>query len=213
MIFSLPVWVLFLNHFSGNWGQYVFLSWMPTNLKEELNFNLSASGFYSLLPFILMGITNIVAGWLSDFINNRHYIQKTISRKLFHIAATAVPATSLIVLGSLQFSAMQVITLFCLSIGFLGFAGGSSDVNFLDLTRHHTGTLFGMSNTIATIPGIVGVYFVGYVLDNTSNGWNIIFFLSAGIFMATLIFWLVFATADNVLDDLNDNEEEALIHD
>lgn len=45
-----------------------------------------------------------------------------------------------------------------------------------------TFSLFSVTNTFATIPGIAGVYITGYILEQTNYDWKIIFLLAAGIF-------------------------------
>jgi hypothetical protein len=49
-----------------------------------------------------------------------------------------------------------------------------------------------VTNTVATIPGIAGVYITGYILEQTNYDWRIIFLLAAGMFYSVfLIFCLV----------------------
>ena len=38
--------------------------------------------------------------------------------------------------------------------------------NFLDLAPQYAGLIMGFSNTIATIPGMIGPVIVGYVVQN-----------------------------------------------
>jgi hypothetical protein len=45
-----------------------------------------------------------------------------------------------------------------------------------------------VTNTFATIPGIVGVYITGYILQVTNYNWTIVFLLAAGVLLFSLLF-------------------------
>ena len=49
-------------------------------------------------------------------------------------------------------------------------AAGGFGVNHLDIAPRHAGVLMGLSNTAATIPGIVGVYVSGLILRRPARG-------------------------------------------
>jgi hypothetical protein len=39
---SAPFIVLIFNHFAWNWGTYIFLSWLPTYLKDVFHFDINS---------------------------------------------------------------------------------------------------------------------------------------------------------------------------
>lgn len=64
-------------------------------------------------------------------------------------------------------------------------------VNHLDIAPQHASVLMGISNTFGTIPGIVSPLLTGYlVVEQTTEEWKIVFFISAGIYLlGCLIYW------------------------
>ena len=57
----------------------------------------------------------------------------------------------------------------------------------------------GITNTIATVPGIIGVYVSGLILDATGS-WAIVFDVAAAIALFGLVFYLIFASGKRVFD-------------
>ena len=72
-------------------------------------------------------------------------------------------------------------------------------MNHLDIGPRYAGILLGFSNTAGTIPGIVGVTLTGMILDATGS-WQLVFLISAGIYILGLIVWWLFATGERVFD-------------
>ena len=54
-------------------------------------------------------------------------------------------------------------------------------------------------NTAGTIPGIVGVYVSGLILELTGS-WALVFEVTAGVTIFGLIFYLLFASGDKQFD-------------
>ncbi len=57
----------------------------------------------------------------------------------------------------------------------------------------------GLSNTAATIPGIVGVYVSGLIL-NATNSWTLVFQVAAGVYLFGMVFYLIFASSKRLFD-------------
>jgi MFS transporter, ACS family, solute carrier family 17 (sodium-dependent inorganic phosphate cotransporter), other len=72
-------------------------------------------------------------------------------------------------------------------------------VNHLDIAPHSAGTLMGITNTAATIPGIVGVYISGLILDVTGS-WALVFDVAAGVAIFGLVFYVIFASGKRVFE-------------
>lgn len=62
---------------------------------------------------------------------------------------------------------IAVFTL-CCAVGFTGFAFASYMINHADLAPDYAGTLFGITNTTATLPGFIAPIIVGAMTPDVS---------------------------------------------
>lgn len=64
-------------------------------------------------------------------------------------------------------------------------------VNYLDIAPQHASVMHGISNTIATISGIVSPTLTGYIVQNKlPSEWQIVFYIAAAIyFTGSVIYW------------------------
>ena len=69
----------------------------------------------------------------------------------------------------------------------------------MDIAPRHAGTLMGITNTAGTIPGIVGVYISGLILEETGS-WALVFQTTAGVTLFGLVFYLVFSSGKKLFD-------------
>ena len=58
------------------------------------------------------------------------------------------------------------VVLFSLALGMSALNTSSYNVNHLDIAPRYAGVLMGITNSAATIPGMVGPYVVGYLTNN-----------------------------------------------
>jgi len=190
--------VLGLNHFAYNWGYYVFASWLPTYLKNKLKFDLSSAGIISFLPYILMSFVGIPSGIAVDkAVKSGCNLLRM--RKIFQTLGTFLPAFFLILLSFLpNLSATSAIAIMISALVSAPFSAAGHTPNFIDISTKHAGALFSITNTFATIPGIVGVYFTGFILDSTNENWSIVFLLAASIYLVSMVLWLIFAKAEQI---------------
>jgi ACS family sodium-dependent inorganic phosphate cotransporter-like MFS transporter 5 len=58
--------------------------------------------------------------------------------------------------------------------------------------------LLGISNTLATVPGMLGPYVVGVLTNKnqTRHQWQIIFYIAAAIFVFGAVFFVIFGSGE-----------------
>ncbi|KAL3318865.1 hypothetical protein Ciccas_002456 [Cichlidogyrus casuarinus] len=68
-------------------------------------------------------------------------------------------------------------------MGFLSFAASGYSVNIVDIAPQYAGTIFGISNTFATIPGFISPLIVAEIIGETPtlNSWLKVFGLGAAL--------------------------------
>lgn len=197
LLSKAPTWAIIINHFCSNWGFYVILTWLPTYFKQALGADLSKVGIYTVLPWLVMFIMGNVAGWTADTLIKRGF-SITFVRKLMQSIGFFGAATFISFVGSAT-TIPQAVALMCCALGTGAFALSGFGVNHLDIGPRYAGILLGFSNTAGTIPGILGVTLTGMILDATGS-WQLVFMISAGIYVFGALVWLLFATGERVFE-------------
>jgi len=72
-------------------------------------------------------------------------------------------------------------------------------VNHMDIAPKYAGTLMGITNTAGTIPGIIGVFVSGLILELTGS-WALVFQVTAGVTLFGLVFFLMFSSSKKLFD-------------
>lgn len=199
-LLSMPVWAICAGHFGNNWGFYTLLTNLPTYLSNILHFSLKENGVVSALPYFFMAIGMPLCGFFADRMRRRHVGRTTIIRRIFHFIGQIVPAVCLVILGYIGCNVHSAVGLLIMALGSTSFASAGFQVNHIDISPSYAGILMGLSNTVATIPGIAAPYVVGLVTSGihpqTVFQWRQVFYISAAIYVATAVFYVIFASGE-----------------
>ena len=192
-----PVWAIIVSHFCNNWGGYVLLAWMPTYITQGLGVDFASVGLFSVVPSLCSFLFLNVAGWLADGLVKRGW-DVTTTRKTMQTIGFGGAATSLMFVGYIH-DAPSAIALMSFGSVLGACASGGFGVNHLDIAPRYAGVLMGLSNTAATIPGIIGIYVSGLILSATGS-WTLVFQVAAGIYLFGMIFYLIFASSKRLYE-------------
>jgi ACS family sodium-dependent inorganic phosphate cotransporter len=66
------------------------------------------------------------------------------------------------------------------------------------VSPRHAGIIFGISNTAATFPGIVGVALTGYLVDQTGS-YGSAFYLTSAVLVFGWFVYLILGTGKRIL--------------
>lgn len=195
---SLPVWAILVANAAGNYGAYMLLTQMPTYLKEVLKFDIKSNGLFSMIPYLAFWVMISLAGMFADLLIEREILTIKWTRKLFCAIGQCVPAGFLIGLGYMTcFQQPEAIALLTFSLAFCGFQFPSVFVNHGDIAPNYAGTIFGITNTGASIPGIIAPYVVASITVNKSQQeWLVAFYIAAVIYVLGVIFFLIFSDGE-----------------
>jgi len=197
LLSNTAVWAIIVNHFANNWGFYILLTWLPKYLSDALHFDLNNSGFIGQVPFLVLFFVVIFAGRSADLLIARG-VPLVKVRKLFQCLGLLCPALGLGILCIPGLSTVTALVVLILAVGLSGLATAGYGVNHLDISPRYAGILFGFSNTIATIPGIVGVSATGVILEKYD--WSVVWLIAVAVYVAGAIFYIIFAKAEKVFD-------------
>ncbi|XP_031769341.2 vesicular glutamate transporter 1 isoform X1 [Galleria mellonella] len=193
---SAPVWAIVMAHFSENWGVYTLLTFLPTFMKDVFKFETSQTGWVAAIPYLAMGIMLQVAGQLSDWLLRKSIMTRTNIRKLFNCGAF-LSQTIFMVAAAYASSVVGCIVFLTIAVGLGGFAWSGFGVNHLDVAPPHASVLMGLSNTLATLPGILSPPLAGAIVqDNTAEQWRIVFFITSAIYLVGAIVYGMFASGE-----------------
>ena len=191
------VLAVFVNHFCTNWGIYMMLAWLPSYFRDAQSLSVTSAGFYSAAPWLTMFVMTNIAGWAADRLRTRGY-SLTFVRKLMQSAGLAGSAVFFL-LALHADTPLIALSVMCGALAFIALTFSGYVPNFLDIAPRYADVLVGISNTFATIPGIVGVALAGWLLDQTGS-YAGVFMTVAAVQVFGAIIWLVYATGEQVID-------------
>lgn len=195
LLTSRATWAIFISHFCVTWGYFVLLTWLPTYFNQELGFELSASAFFSVLPWLAMFVCANLGGTIADGLLGRG-VPVTTVRKLMQTVGFLGPAAFLTVVA-ITSDPGAAIAAMTLALGLGSFSQSGVYANVSDVAPTYAGVLLGISNTFASLPGIIGVALTGSILEGTGS-WNTVFGLAVFFYVFGCTVFNLFATGRRV---------------
>jgi ACS family hexuronate transporter-like MFS transporter len=158
-------WVL-LSRFLFDPVFYFYMFWIPQYLARERGFSLDQIGKYYWIPFLVLGVSNILSGGLSDALVRRGWTPRKARAVLLSIAAFLTPVSWLASLAPNAAWALALMS--CLMA-----AHGLWISNFLGLLSdsfpsRSIATITGLTGTAGGIGGMLSNLVVGPLVDRFS---------------------------------------------
>ncbi|SAL46078.1 major facilitator transporter [Caballeronia udeis] len=190
------MWLVTFVDFCYGWLLWVYLTWLPSYLKESRGFDLKQLALFTALPLLAGVIGDTLGGTLSDL------IFKMTGRLRFARCSILVVGLG----GSLAFLVPMVSTanpltaVLFLSASFF-FLEITNPVLWtlpLDIAGKYAGTAGGMMNTGFGVAGMVSPVVFGYLIETTGS-YNVPFTISAcllGVGMVAALFINPLKTVD-----------------
>jgi len=91
------------------------------------------------------------------------------------------------------------VALMCGATAALAFCLGGFAPNSFDIAPQHADIIWGISNTFATVPGIIGVAATGWLVDRTGS-YSAPFLVTVGVSAAGALIFLGFASGRRLID-------------
>ncbi|KAK0396404.1 hypothetical protein QR680_001706 [Steinernema hermaphroditum] len=196
MLLSKPVWAVVWAHFCENWGFYTMLTALPRILSDLASYKLEKAGFVSALPYLLMGTVLLMSGQFADYLRKMRHWETVAVRKLFCVGGFLGQGIFML-LATFSTNSVYLIVFLTLSIGLGGLPWASFSVNHLDLAPQYAGHLMGVSNTVATLPGMISPIIVGFVVsDGSEQQWHVIFYLTAIVYFLGAVLYGLFGSGE-----------------
>ena len=191
LLVRVPVFALVCGHFASNWTLYVLLAWLPSYFREALHLSVASAGLFSAGPWLTAAAVTNVAGPVSDRLIGAGF-SVTATRKLMQCGGLLISAGFLLAIRDVHSPGIALVLL-CSATGALALTWCGYAPGTIDVAPRHSALVNGFTNTIATIPGIVGVAVTGWLLDVTGT-YSAAFILTAGIsVLSAMAFGLFFS--------------------
>ena len=201
LIKNKPLWAIIVAHFCANWPLFVLISWLPNFIKDGLGISYQDDTATFILLILIPSAVSVIflnlGGYLSDLYLKKGYQTLTI-RRTCTIIGFGGSALCLALIPSVM-SIMGVMVMLSITNICAGIGTGGFSVNHADIGPKHTGSLMGISATIATIPGIVGVAISGLLVDLTGS-FDSVFYLASAILLFGGSFYFTFVSTDTQFD-------------
>ncbi|XP_008577116.1 PREDICTED: sialin isoform X2 [Galeopterus variegatus] len=198
-------------YFFGMVGIFWFILWIwlvsdtPETHKRishyEKEYILSSlknqNGFLSAVPYFGSWLCMILSGQVADNLRAKWNFSTICVRRVFSLIGMIGPAVFLVAAGFIGCDYSLAVAFLTISTTLGGFCSSGFSINHLDIAPSYAGILLGITNTFATIPGMVGpVIAKSLTPDNTVREWQTVFCIAAAINVFGAMFFTLFAKGE-----------------
>ena len=145
---------------------YFLMFWVPKYLNEERGLSFERVGELFWIPFLALGVSNILGGWFSDRLIARNMSVNSARKWVMGIAALITMVAPFISWVSSVELAIGLMSVLMLAHGFwiTNYITAISDV----FGQYATSTVVGISGTAGAVSGMIINPFIGLIIENYS---------------------------------------------
>uniref|UniRef100_A0A914UQR5 MFS transporter n=1 Tax=Plectus sambesii TaxID=2011161 RepID=A0A914UQR5_9BILA len=184
----------FTAQYCGANAYFTLFSWLPSYFAD--NFPHAKGVVFNVVPNLAIVTTAIIAPFIAAKLISKGY-SITNTRKIMEGASLFGLAVCLLIVSWVT-TFESALFLFTLGMACRGLHHGGVSVNPQDFAPNHTGAVFGVFNTASAVPGFVGVYVAGTILQWTKN-WAYVFTFTALQCLLGVMVYSMFGTAKQLI--------------
>ncbi len=113
-------------------------------------------------------VSLMASGFLSDFVERKKLLSRTVSRKVFQSTALIGSAIFMALIPAVGCNQISVIVLLILGMITLGLISGGENLIVVDIAPDYSGSIYGFTNAFSSLPGFLAPLFAGLILDKTN---------------------------------------------
>ncbi|CAF1105709.1 unnamed protein product [Rotaria sordida] len=173
-----PLWAIYIAHFSMNWSSYIVMVWLPSYLTKTFDAdptNLSFTAF----PYVMNCLLGVAAGHFADFLIQNRWTLLSV-RRLMTAVGLLGPGLFMLLFISVD-SLFLAFVFISISMGLSACNSAGHLSNHADIAPNHAGITFAISNTLATIPGILAGPVTAELVVASHNRWFPVFILASAM--------------------------------
>lgn len=182
------VWGLTLGFMAYGYSFYLFLTWLPGYLQTGLHMTVLKSGLYSIVPWAVATLTDIIiGGWLVDALIQRGYDPTRVRKTLITIGMIM----GIAVLGA-AFTTNANVAIIWITIALAGLAFAAPigwSIPSLIAPKGMVGAVGSIMNFFNNVAGIVAPIVAGFLFGSTGS-FAINFIVAAVILILGILCYL-----------------------
>ncbi|KAF6017556.1 hypothetical protein EB796_024161 [Bugula neritina] len=172
-----PLWALYIAHFTMNWSNYIIMHWLPTYMKSSLKAE-HKDIMYTAAPYILNSIIGVAAGHVADKLISQYRWPILKVRRLMTGIGLIGPGIFMLWFSNIDHLKLALLCV-TVSMGLSACNSAGHLSNHADVAPHFAGTTFAISNTLATIPGILCGPLTAELVMTSGGRWFPVFIIAA----------------------------------
>jgi len=161
------MWLVTFVDFCYGWTLWVFLTWLPSYLKDARGFDLKQLALFTALPLLAGVIGDTLGGVISDAVYKRTGNLKMARRLMLVIGLGGALVFILPVVGTRD--PLMAVALLSASFFFLELTNAVLWSLPLDIAGAYAGTAGGMMNTGFGVAGMISPVVFGYLIQTTGS--------------------------------------------
>ena len=183
------MWLVTFVDFCYGWSLWVFLTWLPSYLKDARGFDMKQLALFTALPLLAGVVGDTLGGVLSDRIYKKTGNLKLARRSLLVVGLGG--ALVFIVPAIYTHTPLMAVALLAASFFFLELTNAVLWSLPLDIAGKFAGTAGGMMNTGFGVAGMISPVAFGYLIQVTGS-YEVPFLISAVLLGVAVIctFWI-----------------------
>lgn len=178
------MWLVTFVDFCYGWSLWVFLTWLPSYLKDARGFDLKQLALFTSLPLLAGVVGDTLGGVVSDFIYKRTGNLKTARRAMLVIGMGGALVFIVPVVGTEN--PMMAVALLAASFFFLELTNAVLWSLPMDIAGAYAGTAGGMMNTGFGVAGMVSPLAFGFLIQTTGS-YQVPFLASAALLAVGIV--------------------------
>ena len=172
------MWLVTFVDFCYGWSLWVFLTWLPSYLKDARGFDLKQLAIFTSLPLLAGVVGDTLGGVMSDMIYKRTGNLKIARRAMLVIGMGGALVFILPVVGTSD--PIVAVALLSASFFFLELTNAVLWSLPMDIAGAYAGTAGGMMNTGFGVAGMISPLAFGFLIQTTGS-YQVPFLASAGL--------------------------------
>jgi len=190
------VWVFIFLRFLLDPILYFYMFWIPKYLNETQGLEIAEIGKLFWIPFLALGVSNILGGWISDTVYS-----KTSNLNFARKIVMGIAALLMLPVFLVKYTPSPEIVILLLSIAF--FAHGLWITNYITsisdiFGRKVNSTIVGMSGTAGAVSGLILNPVIGLIITHYS--YNPMWIYAGLMYLVTYIGFIIFVPKIKLLE-------------